>query len=92
MADWYNKAQKTLDSIQETATEINSKLISGIQQNPEDVIYNNAQFMKLMGISKRTAQEWRNKKIIGYFQIGAKIYYTLHDVQQLLKENYNPKK
>jgi hypothetical protein len=47
--------------------------------------------MKLMNISKRTAQEWRNKKIILCSQVGNKIYYRLSDIQKLLNDNYNSK-
>jgi hypothetical protein len=47
--------------------------------------------MKLMNISKRTAQEWRNKKIIEFSQVGNKIYYRLSDIQKLLNDNYNSK-
>lgn len=92
MADWYNKTENLLKKIHEETTEIHSKINAGALQNPEDVFYNNQQFMKLMDISKRTAQDWRDKKIIGYFQIGNKIYYRHSDIQLLLKENYNPKK
>lgn len=92
MADWYDKTERMIAKILAETTEINSKLKSGNFQNPEDVIYNNQQFMKLMDISKRTAQDWRDRKIIDYFQIGNKIYYKLSDVHKLLNENYNPKK
>jgi len=44
-----------------------------------------------MNISKRTAQEWRNKKIIEFSQVGNKIYYRLSDIQKLLNDNYNSK-
>ena len=92
MADWYNKTENLLKKIHEETTEIHSQLKAGVFQNPEDIFYNNQEFMKLMDISKRTAQDWRDKKIIGYFQIGNKIYYRLSDIQALLNENYNPKK
>lgn len=92
MADWYNKTERMLEKIQDETTEINSKLNAGALQHPDDVLYNNEQFMKLMGISKRTAQDWRDRKLIGFFQIGNKIYYRLSDIKALLNENYNPKK
>ena len=47
--------------------------------------------MKLMNISKRTAQEWRNKKVIEFAQVGNKIYYRLSDIKKLLNTNYNTK-
>ncbi|MBG7612960.1 hypothetical protein IU405_11945, partial [Polaribacter sp. BAL334] len=36
--------------------------------NTEDVFFDNQEFISLMNSSKRTAQEWRNKKIIEYSQ------------------------
>jgi hypothetical protein len=62
------------------------------QQNisSEDLFFDNQEFMQLMNISKRTAQQWRDNKIIGFSQVGNKIYYRLIDIQKLLNENYNP--
>jgi hypothetical protein len=59
--------------------------------NSEDLFFDNQEFMQLMNISKRTAQQWRDNKIIGFSQVGNKIYYRLVDIQKLLNENYNPK-
>ena len=92
MADWYNKTERVLEKIFANTSETLSKLKAGIDKNPENIFYDNQEFMKLMNISKRTAQQWRDKKIIGFFQIGNKIYYKLSDVHKLLNENYNPKK
>ena len=91
MADWYNKTERMLEKIYADTSEIASKLKAGIDQDPENVIYDNQEFMKLMNISKRTAQEWRNKKIIEFSQVGNKIYYRLSDIQKLLNDNYNSK-
>lgn len=60
--------------------------------NSEDLFFDNSEFMQLMNISKRTAQQWRDNKIIGFSQVGNKIYYKLKDILKLLEENYNPKK
>jgi hypothetical protein len=62
------------------------------QQNisSADLFFDNQEFMQLMNISKRTAQQWRDNKIIGFSQVGNKIYYRLIDIQKLLNENYNP--
>ena len=92
MADWYNKTERMLEKIYADTSEIASKLKAGIDQDPENVIYDNQEFMKLMNISKRTAQQWRDNKTIGFSQVGNKIYYKLKDILQLLEENYNPKK
>ena len=65
-----------------------AKLKIGSKSDPEDVFFDNQEFILLMNISKRTAQEWRNKKIIEFSQVGNKIYYRLSDIKKLLDENY----
>ena len=57
-------------------------------QKPEDVIFDNEQFIRFMNISKRTAQKWRDEKCISYSQVGYKIYYKYSDIQQLLDKNH----
>jgi hypothetical protein len=91
MADWYNKTERMLEKIYADTSEIASKLKIGKDQDPKNIIYDNQEFIKLMNISKRTAQQWRDKNIVGFFQVGNKIYYSQEDVQKLLNANYNPK-
>ena len=47
----------------------------------------NDQFMEIMGISKRTAQTWRDEGLIAFSQIGGKIYYLSSDIEALMKSN-----
>jgi hypothetical protein len=60
------------------------------QLTPNQTFIDNAEFIQLMKISKRTAQTWRDEKIIAFSQVGAKIYYRLSDVEQLLRSNLIP--
>lgn len=46
-------------------------------------------FLEFMGISKRTAQSWRDEGKISFSQVGNKIYYKVSDVDKLLSEHYN---
>lgn len=65
-------------------------LIKGFNSDKEKTnsfFIDNSQFIKLMNISKRTAQQWRDNKLISYSQIGNKIYYQIPDVRQLLEDN-----
>lgn len=55
---------------------------------PAQTFIDNAEFIQLMKISKRTAQNWRDEKRIAFSQVGAKIYYKLSDVEKLLQSNY----
>ena len=52
----------------------------------------NEEFMKLMKISKRTVQHYRDTRIIPFSQIGSKVYYKLSDVQQFYLDHYVNKK
>jgi hypothetical protein len=58
-----------------------------IQYN-NDVFLDNQEFLQVMNISKRTAQQWRDSGIISFSQVGAKIYYRFSDIEELLNKNY----
>ena len=47
----------------------------------------NEDVMKLLHISPRTLQTWRDNGLIPFSKIGAKLYYREEDLQKLLKEN-----
>ena len=88
MNNFYDEAEKILKRLDEQVALIVAKLKIGSKSDPEDVFFDNQEFMLLMNISKRTAQEWRNKKIIEFSQVGNKNYYRLSDIKKLLNENY----
>ncbi|POY36985.1 DNA-binding protein [Solitalea longa] len=78
--DAYNDLVGKLETIQNLITR---------KERPEDKFIDNQDFLFLMKISKRTAQTWRDEGKIAFSQIGAKIYYRMTDVQELLNKNYN---
>ena len=88
MNNFYDKAEIILKRLDEQVALIVAKLKIGSKSNPEDVFFDNQEFILLMNTSKRTAQEWRNKKIIEFSQVGNKIYYRLSDIKKLLDVNY----
>ncbi len=45
---------------------------------------------ELLHVSKRTLQSYRDKGILPFSQIGAKIYYKARDIQKHLEKHYNP--
>ena len=92
MSNFYDEAEKALKRIDAQVTLIAAKVKVGSNLNPENIFFDNQEMMQVMNVSKRTLQEWRNTGYIGYSQLGNKIYYSLTDIQKLLKDNYNPKK
>ena len=91
MNNYNERIEDILKRLDEQVALIIVHMKLGGKLNPEDVILDNQEFIKLMNISKRTAQEWRNKKIIHCSQVGNKIYYRLSDIQKLINDNYNSK-
>lgn len=80
--DQYNEIITRID-------EIKSE-VKGTSKSGTDEFIDNADFIQLMKISKRTAQAWRDEGKISFSQVGGKIYYKMSDVQDLLNKNYNP--
>lgn len=89
---FYDDTTKKLDKIIDSVNEFNvkTKLVQNV--DPKNVFFDNQEFLLLMNISTRTAQNWRNTGFIGFSQLGNKIYYRLEDILSLLNEYYNPKK
>ena len=58
------------------------------KQKTNSLFLDNNQFIRLMNISKRTAQQWRDNNVIFYSQIGNKIFYRITDIEKLLQDNY----
>lgn len=79
-----NVFQELISKIENIETNVikNSKLT-------KDVWIDNEEMLKILKISKRTAQHYRDTKLIAFSQIGSKIYYRLCDVEELLNSHYN---
>jgi hypothetical protein len=86
------KKFETLAEIEERLSKIMLQLESKQRTNPEHVFFDNQEFIQVMNISKRCAQKWRDEGVIGYSQIGGKIYYRLSDILNLLDKCYKPSK
>ena len=80
----FDKAFKQLEEITNTLKEADLKM--------DDPFVSNPKFLKLMEISQRTAQIWRDEEKIGYSQISGKIYYRKSDIEKLLNDNYSKAK
>ena len=59
------------------------------QSNPDELFVDNQEFLQIMNISKRTAQAWRDQKVVAFSQVGNKIYYRMVDITKLLEKNRN---
>ena len=81
--------QEQYNEIINRIDELKSEIKGNLKSSGNDFV-DNVDFIKLMNISKRTAQAWRDEGKISFSQVGGKIYYKMLDVQELLNHNYNP--
>ena len=73
----YKAVQEALEEIREKV----NKIIS-----PSEHFIDNLAFIRLMNISSRTAQSWRDEGKIGFSQQGKKIYYRMSDIDKFLED------
>jgi hypothetical protein len=92
MDNFYDQAEKVLKRIDDQVTLIVVNLKMGGILDPENIIFNSREIMQALDVSKRTLQEWRDKNIIGFAKVNGKFYYKLSDIQNLINDNYTPKK
>lgn len=57
---------------------------------PQEVFYDNQEFLQIMHLSKRTASKWRSENLISYSKVEGKIYYKHSDILEVLGKNYKP--
>lgn len=76
------------EQFQELLLKIESHYIKFANQNEfvDDPIIGNARFIKLMGISAKTAQTWRDTNLISYSQVNNKIFYRKSDIIEMLNK------
>ena len=65
-----------------------SKKLSTKEKTPNAVWLDNQEFMQLLKVSRRTAQNYRDSNMIAFSIIGNKIYYKLSDIEDLLNRHY----
>ena len=81
-------SKEQFDVMMSKIDEIHLKLTAKILPK-QDVFLDNEEFIKMLKISRRTAQSWRDEGKVSFSQIGNKIYYKLSDVEKALDEYYN---
>ncbi|MDX8577368.1 helix-turn-helix domain-containing protein [Elizabethkingia sp. HX WYD] len=90
--DLFTNDNEEIVANQEMITQLRSR-IESILKNYRPVmngeIYLSGEDMcKLLHISKRTLQQYRDDNILPYIQIGGKIIYKESDILTILERNY----
>jgi len=87
-----NLCKEPLDKVMHRLNQIVLILEERQRSNPAEVFFDTQEFIQVMNISKHQAHIWREKKVVGYSQVGNKFYYKLSDILALLDKHYKPAK
>ncbi|MGB3074721.1 MAG: helix-turn-helix domain-containing protein [Chitinophagales bacterium] len=58
------------------------------RKSPSDPLFDNNEVCKLLKVSKRTLQNYRDNGDLSFSQVGAKLLYRTSDIDDFLKRNY----
>ena len=81
---FYRFSEEEVQDIKQHLEDIALTLKQKQRTEPDQIWYDNQEFLQVMNISKRTAANWRTENVITYSQVGNKIYYRLSDIMDLL--------
>ena len=74
----------------DTMNNLGQKIDNNIRKQPLSEIWLDIQEVcQLLKVSKRTLQAYRDNQILGYSQIGGKIYFRASDIEEHLKKHYH---
>ena len=76
--------EQLMYSVNDIAAKVQSKT-----SQKQEVFVDNEEFIKMMKISRRTAQTWRDECKVSFSQVGNKIYYKLSDIEKTMQDYYN---
>jgi hypothetical protein len=87
MDDTIEMTTKEYKDLLSRIEEISRKL--SLQEKAKKIQWiDNSEFLQLLHISRRTAQNYRDNNEIAFSIIGNKIFYKLSDVEDLLTRHY----
>jgi hypothetical protein len=80
---------ESIQEIMKSLEEIKKKLDTKKKPALSERWFDNQVVCKLLNISKRTLQHYRDSSLLPFSQIGAKIYYKASDIEAYLNKHYN---
>lgn len=76
----FERIKKCLHELVEKSKKLSSSQIEDEWRDNQDVC-------RLLAISLRTLQTYRDKGLIPYSQVGHKCYYKVEDIERFMEEN-----
>lgn len=77
-----------LSKLETDLTELKTLLRQKSEQEISDQWIESVKIPKLLGISRKTYQTWRDRRLIPFSQIGSKIYVRRADLEKFMNDHY----
>lgn len=77
-----------LEKMEEGMNELKVLLRQRSEQEINDQWIESVKIPKLLGISRKTWQTYRDRKMVSYSQIGSKIYVKRADLEKFMSDHY----
>lgn len=78
--------KEALDSLLEKINELTQDINHWNDNTFQDNWIENTELCKLLDLSSRSLQNYRQRGILGFSTIGRKIYYKIEDIKKLIEE------
>lgn len=78
----------TVSQLKEFAFKVVEEYRTSHQSVSPKYLFNNKSLQEYLGVNHRLLAKYRNDGYLGYSQIGEKFFYTMEDVERLLRSNY----
>lgn len=76
------------NTIEKINTNINNHMDTNQSKGIESTFLGNMDVCKLLGLSPRTLQDYRDKRLIAFYKLEGKILYKMSDIKKMLEKNY----
>lgn len=76
------------NTIEKINTNINNHADTNQSKESESVFLGNREVCKLLQLSPRTLQDYRDKRLIAFYKLEGKILYKMSDIRKMLENNY----
>ena len=76
---------KTNSQITNDENIVNVDAVAAMLTKP---FYTNKEMMKMLDCNDKTLRKYRNDGYLSYVRVGDKIYYTVDDICQFIKNNH----
>lgn len=76
------------NAIEKINTNINNYTDTDRSKESESTFLGNKDVCKLLQLSPRTLQDYRDKRLIAFYKLEGKILYKMSDIRKMLENNY----